>query len=251
MGHPHSQAAFAAALVDPTSGVPDGVTSARGEPDAARFAVYRNNVFVSLTRALAARFPVTERLVGSVFFAGMARVFAGERRPVSPLMHRYGDGFPDFIAGFGPAASLPYLPDVARIEAAWSRAYHAADDAAFGVEGLAALAPDRVGDARLAAHPSSTLIVSRHPAGSIWAAHQTDPVGTLASHAPETVLVTRPGIDVAVHVLPARDGAFAAHLFAGRSLGDAAQAASDADDAFEFGSALVGLVSLGAFRAVV
>ena len=26
----------------------------------------------------------------------------------------YGDGFPDFIAGFPPAAAIPFLADVAR-----------------------------------------------------------------------------------------------------------------------------------------
>ena len=76
-----SQDAFAAALLDPGSPLPDGITTARGRADRARFAVYRNNVFVGLTNALARRFPVTERLVGTEFFHGMARYSeARERR---------------------------------------------------------------------------------------------------------------------------------------------------------------------------
>ena len=70
-----TQDAFAAALLDPALPVPAGVTSARGKADAKRFAVYRNNVAVGLTRALASRFPVVERLVGEEFFAGMARAY--------------------------------------------------------------------------------------------------------------------------------------------------------------------------------
>jgi len=37
----------------------------------------------------------------------------------------YGDGFADFLAGFAPAQSLPYLADVARLEWAINAAYHA------------------------------------------------------------------------------------------------------------------------------
>jgi len=53
-----TQDAFAAALLDPALPVPAGVTSARGKADEKRFAVYRNNVAVGLTRVLASRFPV-------------------------------------------------------------------------------------------------------------------------------------------------------------------------------------------------
>jgi hypothetical protein len=73
------QQAFASALLDPTLPVPDGVTSARGEGDAKRFAVYRNNVAVSLAKALGQRFPVVQRLVGDAFFNGMARAICSPR----------------------------------------------------------------------------------------------------------------------------------------------------------------------------
>ena len=74
-----ARAAFAEALLDPARALPEGITTARGNADPARFAVYRNNVFVGLTAALAKRFPVVRRLVGDEFFAGMARVYAGVR----------------------------------------------------------------------------------------------------------------------------------------------------------------------------
>lgn len=66
----------------------------------------------------------------------------------SPLMFEYGDDFFDFVAGFAPAKGLAYAADVARIEAAWSRAYHAEDVAVLTIADLAALAPERLaGDA--------------------------------------------------------------------------------------------------------
>ena len=47
--------------------------------------------------------------------------------PRSPLLFQYGGSFADFIAGFAPAAPLPYLRDMARLEYAQGLAYHAAD----------------------------------------------------------------------------------------------------------------------------
>ena len=240
---------FAAALIDAEKPLPPGLTTARGAADAARFAVYRNNVHVGLTNALSQRFPVTERLVGADFFRGMARVYVQDNKPASPLLFEYGEDFPDFVAGFAPARGLAYLADVARIEAAWSRAYHARDAVALTVADIAALAPERLAETRLAPHPSAGLVRSSHPAGGIWAAHQTEPVATVADRRPETVLMVRPDAMVNVHVVPAADAAFAAALIAGRTLGDAAGEALAANPDFDFGAAIVGLVSLGAFAA--
>jgi hypothetical protein len=243
-----SQDEFARALLSPGSAEPAGVVTARGGQDPARFAVYRNNVFVGLTRALAQRFPVTERLVGTDFFLGMARTYAGQRKPASPLMFAYGDDFPDFIAGFAPAAGVPYLGDVARLEAAWSKAYHAADADALTVADLAQVAPEALALLRLVAHPAARLVRSAYPVGGIWAAHQATEVRPVTERVAQTVLVVRPQAEVCVHVLPPADTAFAGALLDGATLSVAA-ALGAADPGFEFGTALVGLVSLGAFRA--
>lgn len=241
------QHGFAQALLHPGAPLPTGLTGARGTADAARFAVYRNNVHVGLTRALAQRFTVTERLVGTEFFAGMARAYVGGCKPASPLLMHYGDDFPDFIAGFAPAATLPYLADLARLEAAWTRAYHAADAAPLTLQRLAGLAPNELAGVTLRPHPSATLLRSAHPVGAIWAAHQGATVTPVDSWDAEAVLVARPDMAVSVHILPPRDGPFAERLFAGHTLGAAAEAALAANPGFDFGTALVGLLTLGAF----
>ncbi len=244
------QQAFARALTDPAAAVPDGVTCRRGAADERRFAVYRNNVTVGLVKTLEKRFPVTARLVGTEFFAGMARDFVRAELPASPLLFDYGDGLPSYIEAYGPAAGVAYLADVARIEAAWTRAYHARDAPAMTRAGLAALRPEEIGTARLVRHPAAELVRSPFPAGSIWAAHQREVVEAPCEWTAETVLVARPDMAVRVHVLPRQDAAFAAALFAGDTLAEAARTAAPAGGGFDFGAALVGLVSLGAFGAV-
>ncbi len=243
------QHAFAAALADAGRPVPRGVVAPGRRPDAARFAVYRNNVHVGLIGALAKIFPVTRMLVGADFFSGMAREFVRVEKPSTPLLMEYGAGFPDFVASFAPAAVLPYLPDVARVELAWLRAYHAADVTALCMPDLSVLAGGDIADTTLPVHPAVGLVRSVHPVGSIWAAHQTQPLGRLTDTGTEAVLVTRPLFDVIVTVIPASDAAFVEAIIGGGTLGTAAAAGLAADSSFDFGRALVGLVSLGAFAA--
>lgn len=250
MDHAAIEAAFVAALLDPDRPVPAGVTCARGIADARRFAVYRNNVAVGLRRALAVRFPVVERLVGTDFFALMAQHYVAACKPASPLLHLYGLDFPDFIAGFAPAADLPYLADVARLESAIVGAYHAADAVPLEPEALGSVRPDRLADVRLTAHPAAALVASDHPVGSIWQAHQTEPVAPLARTGGETVIVARPAYEIEVRVLPERDAPFARALLGGATLSRAAQAAAADDPDFDFGSALVGLIGLGVFASL-
>jgi hypothetical protein len=243
-----TEARFARALLDPARPVPWDVADPAGHADPLRFAIHRNTVSAALTGALEARYPTVLRLVGEAFFRAMARAFAAIDRPRSPLLHDYGTGFPDFVAGFGPADAVPYLADVARVDDAWMRAYVAADADPLALDRLAALDPEALAASSLVPHPATSLVVSPHPAGSVWIANRADPVGRVDDWRGEGVLVVRPDASVDVHVLPACDVAFAAAVLAGRPLAEAATAATD--PAFDFGRALVGLVSAGAFVAV-
>jgi hypothetical protein len=244
-----SQEAFARAVTDPQADLPAGVTSRRGEPDAKRFAVYRNNVTVGLIKALEKRFPVTMRLVGAEFFAGMARAYMRRELPASPVLFEYGDGFAGFIETYDAVANVAYLADVARVEAAWTRAYHAEDAAALTVADLTAIRLEDLGTTRLGRHPAAELVRSVHPAGSIWAAHQAETVAPPREWIAEAVLIARRAMEVTVRILPPRDAPFAQALLGGAALADAAEAALRENGDFDFGAALVGLVSLGAFRA--
>jgi hypothetical protein len=229
------QHAFAAALLDPEQTCPPGLTTWNGSDPARRFAVYRNNVAVSLIDALADSFAVTQELVGETFFRAMARVYAYARPPTSRLLAFYGDTFPDFIERFPPAAGLPCLADVARLEFLRVRAYHAADVAPVAVERLAAALADEAAlpGLRLALHPSLAVLASRFAVVSLWAAHQG--VGDLSAvvpDQPETALILRHGLDVEVVGIAPADGVFIAALLHGTPLGPALQEATSVDATF-------------------
>ena len=237
---------FARALLDPALPPPPGLVSWNGSDPHQRFAVYRNNVVVSLVDALAVRFPVVLALVGEEFFRAMARVFVGSHPPRSPLMAEYGEAFPAFIAGFAPAAELPYLADVAALEAARTRAYHAADAAALEPSDLVGIAPEALPGLVVEPHPSVQIIVSRFAVFSLWAAHQGKlDIGEVDPSAPEDALIVRPKLDVEVSRLPPGAADFLRHLAAGERLGEAAARAADACPAFDVAGAFTLLLATG------
>ncbi len=243
----NTQTAFAHALFDAELPFPTGLTTWNGSDPTPRFAVYRNNVMVSLIDALADTYPVVQTLVGEEFFRAMARVFAGNNPPRSAVMAYYGRDFADFVAAFPPAASVPYLADVARLEMARVMAYHAADAAAIDPQVLqAALAdPEQLLSLQLVLHPSVHVIESSFAIFSVWAAHQ-GAVSALSidPDVAQTALVFREGLDVDTMELTAGAGTFVRTLLAGQTLSDAAQAASGADPEFDLTNALTPLLRL-------
>lgn len=240
-----SQAAFAAALLDPAAPLPAGLAAPREGGPARRFAIYRNTVVVSLLEALEARFPVTRALVGEAFFRACARAFLAERPPRSPLLFRFGDELPAFLASFPPGRGLPYLADVAALEAARTRAFHAADAEQLAAADLAALAPEQLAGLRLALHPSVELLASPFPVVGLWAAHQrSEPAAIEAALAAldlgrgEDALVWRSGEEVLVRALPPGAILFLGSLRVGRTLAEAADEALAAQPAFDLPAAL-------------
>jgi hypothetical protein len=245
------EAPFAGALLDPGQPVPPGLVRSGGHAPVRRFNVYRNNVVVSLIASLQTRFPAVERIVGPEFFAACARIFVGQHPPRSKLMMTYGDDFPAFLAGFGPSAELPYLADVARIEAARTRAYHAADAEAFDPQELTSRPPDELFAARLILHPSVQTIRSAFPAVTIWAMNSGEAeLGPVDLEHAEAALVARQNNTVFVRALPPGGVEFLNALQSGTTLGEAAHAGASASADFDVAANLAGLIGSGLLAGV-
>ncbi|WP_137818786.1 DUF2063 domain-containing protein [Pseudomonas sp. 2FG] len=245
----NTQSAFAAALLDPARPCPNGLTTWNGSDPASRFAVYRNNLFNSLIDALADSYPVVHELVGEAFFRAMAHAYVQAQPPRSRLLVRYGEHFAPFIERFEPARSLPYLADVARLEALRVQAYHAADRAPLAVQEIAAALaePECLGELRFQLHPSLGVLGSAFAVVSLWAAHQ----GELALESvdplqPEYALVLRSELQVLVLAVPPGSAQFIRCLQQGMTLGHAAEQAQAAEAAFDLSACLALLIRAGA-----
>jgi hypothetical protein len=243
------QREFAAALLDPARAVPSGLLGPDREASRRRFAVHRNNMIAGLVDALAAAFPASCRIVGEEFFRAMARAFVLSEPPASPILLDYGTGFADFIARFEHAASLPYLPDVARIERAWTEAYNAPEATALEPEAFTAISSDHVGEMCLELHPSLRVVRSRFPALTIWRmnvgdgiAEPVDPDGS-----GEDVLVVRPQAEVEVRFMPGGGAEFITSLAQEQTLTEAATSALAAEQGFDLSASLAVLIGARVF----
>lgn len=258
------QNAFAAALLRPEEPAPSAIQ--RTSPNAAqskRFNVYRNNVVSTAIDALAETFPVVQKLVGEEFFRAMARAFLDTSPITSPILTEIGNGFGDFLDGFPPAAQVPYIGDIARIEAGRIRAYHAADQQPIEVSALAGIPPEQVGGVRLTPHPAVQLVRSKFPVGSIWAA-STDGMGAtdgtgatdgmnraeVDMRCAEDVVSLRPMLEIKTMILPKGGGGFLDALLSGTSIADAANIAAEDDPTFDLSHHLIGAFGAGAFSGL-
>jgi len=238
---------FSASIADAALPTPHGVVATTE-----RFNIYRNNVAVSLSEALGQTFPVVKVLVGEEFFAGMTQVYVQQNKPTSPLLMEYGDTFSDFVETFPPAASIAYLADVAALEFAWLRAYHAADADPVAIDVLATVPEDTLDTITFRMHPSLILMSSDWPVASIWHAHQESAAPDLSNltATPENIMIVRPALDVKTAGLSEASYAFADALMTGMSLGAACEALEDIDG-FDPSQHLTELFLAGAITDVI
>lgn len=245
------QQVFAHALLERDVPDPPGLVGPDGAPDAARFAVYRNNVFTGLIDALRTSFPCVQKLVGDDFFIAMARAFVVHHPPASPVLLHYGAAFAAFIESFGPAAGLPYLPDVARLERAATEAYHAPEATSLDAAALAAITPGQAPALRLRLHPSLRLLASRFPVVTIWQmnAEGGEPA-PLDFGTGEQALVLRADAEVEIRRVAGSSLEFIRALDEGHVLAEATGRALAIDTGFDLAENLLALVQAGAVIAI-
>lgn len=240
-----SQGVFRRGVLDAAQPVPAGLRDGAGRAAGRRFAVYRNNVAVSLRAALETGFPAVASLLGAESFARVAGAFLRQSPPDSPRMMLYGAGFPGFLEAEPRLAHLGYLGDVTRLELVLRQSYHAADAPGLEASALAGLDEDVLSRARLTLAPATRLLRSAWPVLSIHR-FATRPGAPKPAAVAEDVLVTRPDYDPVPHVLPPGGAGFVSALSRGLPLGRALDAAEGADP----GPILALLLTSGALTAL-
>lgn len=163
------QDGFSACLLDNAQSADHGpawVAVLQAQPG---FAVYRNTVLKACIDALQANYPTVCQLVGDDWFRAAAAIYARAHPPTDGRLMDYGTGFAPFLQAFEPAAELPYLPAVARLDRCWTECHLAADAPATGADWLAAQPPDTLATLCMQPHPAARWHwCAEHPAYALW-----------------------------------------------------------------------------------
>jgi hypothetical protein len=222
------QQSFAATVLGLPIELPISLRAATPGRAESGLAVNRNNVMSSLIKVVTARFPVVRRLLGEESFLESIRRFIIAEPPRSPLLLDYGNGFPQFLRRLGEDAGIAYIADIADLEIARGKAYHAADAVPLPPQAFAAIPAEQLAGLRLSLHPSMSLLQSQFPVVSIWHANQEAGDVALRQWRPETALIARPALEVEIWNLPPGGFAFLTALSRGATMAEAVEAAADA-----------------------
>jgi hypothetical protein len=219
------------------------------------FAVYRNTVLKGAIDAIEANYPAVTRLVGSEWLRAAAAVFVRAQPPAEPSLLHYGVGFAAFLAGFAPAADMPWLADVARLDRAWTEAHAAVDESPVAAAAVAALAPEELARTVLRPHTAARWHVAANaPIHTLWRRNRASAadvpdadVGRDLDWRGEGALLTRPGDVVEAVALDTAGAAFLDACAARATLAEAAAAALAADPATDLARLMATLLGAGAF----
>lgn len=221
------QSDFVRALVASSHAVPAGLDAA----SAIGFEIYRNNLREGARKALAADYPVVERLVGPQCWRALALAYLAAHPSSAGDLRHFGDAFPEFLDRHYADGVHAYLGDVARLERALAAAQLASCETPVLFTQLAALPPATCAVVRVRLIASTARVSSRYPILDIWRANQPDadpdvPIDLAAGG--HEVLVWRPADDVRLAVLTAHEARFVDALAAGAPLGAALESSVEA-----------------------
>ena len=253
----HFQDDFVQALWAPPDEAPAHLRALVEQPG---FAVYRNTVLKGCIDALQANYPAVLRLVGEEWFRSVAALHVRARPPGDSRLLLYGMDFPDFLRDFlrdfAPAADLPYLHGVARLDRFWTEAHVAADALALEPAAIAGLSHEQLGKLVLKPHPAARWAwFEDQPIYTIWRRNRGDgdygvegaDSGDELVWTGEGALLTRPASAVTWTALDAAGCAFLDACAAGRPLAHAASEALALQASTDLAQLMAGLLNAGAF----
>jgi hypothetical protein len=215
----------------------------------ARIAIYSNNAREGFLQALAATFPVIERLAGSDWFRQTGREYMRSHPSRSGNLHYVGERFASFLDDLLRGSDYAYFSDVARLEWAYQEVLIAADHPSFDIAALSSVQPDAYGALVFRVHPAARIVESRYPVLAIWKANQPYADGTLSislDGGGARVLVIRREDHVELRELGTAEFALLAALGRGATLAEAFDHAARADSAADLALVLGRVVKLQA-----
>ncbi len=210
---------------------------------------YRSSVLANLSAAVISTYPVVESIVGHDFLAAAARRYALERPSTSGDLNAFGHDFDDFLQHDSQAATLPYLPDVARLEWLVQQVYGAADAPPQDLSLLATTPAEEWGMLCFQLDPGHACLASLWPIAHIWKVNQTNFSGDFLVdfNQAQTILVHRRSTGIQVEELNPGEHEFLLALKSGLNLESAVESAARAEN-FDLQATLQRFIGNGLLR---
>ena len=211
---------------------------------------YHANVLGSLTNAILQSFPLIASITGEDFLRAMAKSFIIKNPPSTACLNTYGDTFDAFIAQYPPARSLPYLPDIARLEIACNAAFYAHDDQPFTAQDMAKVAPDQLEILHLTLRQNVRTITSEY---KLWDIRKlclgvtNDEIQNFNAPKAEHLLISRPQLEVHVRPISLADVTFLSAIQDEETLGQAAAKTLGAHPNYDLQQALARFINADIF----
>lgn len=240
------QQQFMAALYDPAAPGPLAAIAGRGLAPVDRMRIYRRSCNETQTAALRVSYPAVLALVGDAFFDQTARGYRHAHPSRSGNLQAFGDGLASYLEALPNCRSLPYLPDVARLEWLRQLTILAPESAPIGQEVFHAAICSAGDSLQMVLHPSLHSLDSRYPVLTIsnYALHPGDEKLTLGEDGERVVLWREDG-EVAMAALDAASFACIATFVQGARLGESRTVAQTVDPDFDLDACLTSLVAHG------
>lgn len=167
--------------------------------------IYRHSIQGALQKVLIEVFPVCCKLVGNEFFIALSDAYIERTDSISPDIGDYGHKFPEFIASFPPTQTLPYLPDVTRLEWAWHRIFSAPQSCQLDLQKLSQQIESNNDKIIFVLPEESFLLSSEYPIHRIWEVNQETYTGdqsiTLLDNEKYYFFVFRHGLEMRIDVI--------------------------------------------------
>lgn len=241
---------FARALLATDDAAPAALKTLTAQP---AFAIYRNTVIKGCIDALQANYPAVTRIVGEEWLRAAAAIYVRDALPDQPILLLYGADFPGFLETFEPAAELPYLPGVARLDRYWTEAHVAASEQTLDPATITQLLPENLLRARLQPHAAARWAwFADAPIHAIWSRNRGEAmIDDDITWQAEGALLTRPRDSVEWRALDRAGCVFLDACAAGGTVVDAMQAALEAQADADPHQLMAGLLEAGAFSRLV
>jgi len=246
-----TQRAFGIAVLSGNAACMAALVREDGLSAAERVRIYVNNSRIGFEQALAATYPVIQRLGGAEWFTQQARAYQLRFPSRCGDLQYVGKRFPELLQAELSGSAYAYFADVARLEWAYQESLVAADGADFDPSHLGAVHETDFARIAFIPHPSLRLLASDFPVLAIWQANQATAAPGSAAVAlgdgPDRLVVIRRATHVELRRLADADFALLGLLCLGISLGEAADTLAATREDFDLPASLRQLVALSYF----